>query len=67
MEQLLRFSIQYALNTEGSQYERLGGLYSAYTLHSSQPSQQPQAMVGSVPLTMYSIAQLCSDYNAPTC
>ena len=46
MEQLLRFSIQPVLSTESSQYERLGGLYLAYTLHSSQPCQQPQAVVG---------------------
>ena len=45
MEQLLRFSIQHVLNKESSQYERLGGLYLAYTLHSSQPCQ-PQAVVG---------------------
>ena len=45
MEQLLRFSIQHVLNKESSQYERLGGLYMAYTLHSSQPCQ-PQAVVG---------------------
>jgi hypothetical protein len=46
MEQLLRFSIQFVLNSESSQHEQLGGLYLAYTLHSSQPCQQPQAVVG---------------------
>ncbi len=46
MEQLLRFSIQLVLDRESSQHERLGALYLAYTLHSSQPCQQPQAVVG---------------------